>query len=147
MFVDDVLELCGGEGFREIVVRAQGERAAAVVETAMALKRSPYRLGGRDPATGFDCSGLVWFVFSEHAITLPRTVAEQVHAGRRIDRRRIEAGDLVFFATTGRGTSHVGIAIDGEQFIHAPDTGAVVRIEQLDAAYWRRRFTGARRII
>jgi cell wall-associated NlpC family hydrolase len=118
----------------------------ALLDTALAQQGLPYRLGGDDPATGFDCSGLVQYVFLRHAIELPRTVAEQYRVGQSIGRGQVQAGDLVFFSTVGPGATHVGIALDDERFIHAPDTGAVVRIERLDTTYWRTRFRGARRV-
>jgi cell wall-associated NlpC family hydrolase len=125
---------------------ASAVRADAIVDTALALEGTPYQFGGSTPATGFDCSGLVQYVFSQEQVALPRTVAEQYRVGHRVDRDEVEAGDLVFFSTTGPGATHVGIAIDHARFIHAPDTGAVVRVERLDTPYWHERMTGAKRI-
>jgi cell wall-associated NlpC family hydrolase len=118
-----------------------------VLDTAMALQGTRYRLGGSTPDTGFDCSGLVRYVFLQQSVDLPRTVAEQARIGRHVDRAGIKPGDLVFFSTTGKGATHVGIALDGERFIHAPDSGAVVRVERLDAPYWARRYAGSRRVM
>jgi cell wall-associated NlpC family hydrolase len=108
----------------------------------------PYRLGGDTPERGLDCSGLVAFVFAAHGLQLPRTVAEQYIAGRRVRSSDVRPGDLVFFSTTGPGATHVGIAtsVPGE-FVHAPGTGGVVRIDRMDAEYWRARIIGARRVI
>lgn len=119
--------------------------ASSVVETALALEGAPYRYGGRSPA-GFDCSGLVYYVFSRHGIELPATAESQWEVGRSVGRDEIAAGDLVFFVTSGRSISHVGIAIDGESFIHAPNSNSVVRVDRLDDSYWSRRIAGARRI-
>jgi cell wall-associated NlpC family hydrolase len=121
-------------------------RATAILDTAMDQRGVRYRLGGADPDKGFDCSGLVWFVFAQHQVDLPRTVAAQFHEGRKIGRTSIRAGDLVFFSTIGPGATHVGIALDADRFIHAPDTGAVVRIENIDAPYWKRRYVAAKRV-
>lgn len=121
--------------------------AALVLESALALEGRPYLFGGADPATGFDCSGLVWYVFRQHQVTLPRTTAEQSVAGRPVGPRAIEPGDLVFFSTTDKGPSHVGIALDRRTLIHAPSTGTVVRVERFDTAYWQSRLTGVRRLI
>jgi hypothetical protein len=118
-----------------------------VLETALALEGRPYLFGGTDPAAGFDCSGLVWYVFRQHQVTLPRTTVEQSLAGRPVGPKAIEPGDLVFFSTTAKGPSHVGIALDRRTLIHAPSTGTVVRVERFDTAYWQSRLIGARRLI
>jgi cell wall-associated NlpC family hydrolase len=105
----------------------------------------PYRNGGGDPA-GFDCSGFVWYVFGQHGIQVPRTVAAQYRAGIEVGNNPLRAGDLVFFDTSGAGPSHVGILIGGDEFVHAPSTAGVVRVERLSSAYWGPRFAGARRV-
>jgi cell wall-associated NlpC family hydrolase len=129
------------------VASAGGARVTAILDTAMDQRGVRYRLGGADPDKGFDCSGLVWFVFAQHQVDLPRTVAAQFHEGRKIGRKSVRAGDLIFFSTIGPGATHVGIALDADRFIHAPDTGAVVRIENIDAPYWKRRYVGAKRVV
>jgi cell wall-associated NlpC family hydrolase len=117
----------------------------AVVRTAESLLGTPYRLGGTLP-DGFDCSGLVCYVFARHGVAVPRDVKQQAAVGRRVARTDVRAGDLVFFATTGPGPTHVAIAIDGDRFIHAPRSGAVVRIESLRSTYWSKRFLFGRRL-
>ena len=116
---------------------------ADVLATALDLLGTPYRLGGTDPS-GFDCSGFVQFVLARHAVSMPRTVIQQFGVGAPA--RDVEAGDLVFFRTAGRRASHVGIALDGESFVHAPSSRGVVRVERLDAPYWSSRYLGARRV-
>ena len=113
--------------------------------TALALRGAPYRLGGDDP-NGFDCSGLVRYVFAQHGIALPRTVVEQFRVGSGVNATDLKAGDLVFFSTTTPGASHVGIAVGGGAFIHAPTSSGVVRVENLGSSYWGPRFLGARRV-
>jgi cell wall-associated NlpC family hydrolase len=76
---------------------------------------------------------------------MPRTVAEQFQVGARA--REIAPGDLVFFQTEGSKASHVGIAVDAESFVHAPNSRGVVRVERLDSSYWAARFIGARRVL
>ena len=84
-------------------------------------------------------------MFGQHGLSLPRDVKDQFAVGTQVRQRDISAGDLLFFSTVAPGASHVGIALDGEAFVHAPSSKGVVRVERLDAAYWSRRFVGARR--
>jgi cell wall-associated NlpC family hydrolase len=110
----------------------------------LALRGAPYRNGGGDPS-GFDCSGFVAYVFALQGYHLPRTVSEQFYLGRPVDPADVDAGDLVFFTTTAPGPSHVGIAISATEFVHAPSSAGVVRVEALTASYWASRFLAARR--
>jgi cell wall-associated NlpC family hydrolase len=121
------------------------EGGYAIAGTALSLRGAPYRNGGSDPA-GFDCSGFVWYVFGQHGIAVPRTVTDLYRAGADVDGNALRAGDLVFFNTSGAGPSHVGIAIGGDEFVHAPSTAGQVRVERLATGYWAGRFVGARRI-
>jgi cell wall-associated NlpC family hydrolase len=118
---------------------------SAIVDTAMRLRGVPYRNGGSDPS-GFDCSGFVQWVFAKNGVLLPREVREQYGAGEKIGLRDVQPGDLVFFRTVSRGASHVGVVIGADQFVHAPSSTGVVRVERFTATYWARRFVGARRI-
>jgi cell wall-associated NlpC family hydrolase len=111
----------------------------------MKLRGVPYRNGGSDPS-GFDCSGLVQWVFAKNGVMLPREAREQYGAGQKIRLRDVQPGDLVFFHTVSRGASHVGVVIGPDQFVHAPSSTGVVRVERITATYWARRFVGARRI-
>lgn len=106
----------------------------------------PYRRGGTGP-NGFDCSGLVRFVFGEVlGLKLPRRAEEIVNVGQALNGNDLEPGDLVFYNTMGRRNSHVGIYLGDNRFVHAPSTGGVVRIESMNLDYWKKRFNGARRI-
>jgi cell wall-associated NlpC family hydrolase len=118
---------------------------ASAASVALSLLGSPYRNGGTDP-TGFDCSGLVQYVFGQAGLALPRSVREQMRLGTPVDDDVVEAGDLLFFAIDGRTVSHVAIAVGPDGFVHAPSARGVVREERLSAGYWRRRFSGARRL-
>lgn len=122
-----------------------GAAGLSVARTAETLLGLPYREGGALP-DGFDCSGLVSYVFARHGVAVPRDVRRQAFAGTAVSRDDLAPGDLVFFSTAGSGPTHVGIAIGGDRFIHAPRTGEVVRIESLSAGYWTSRFAAARRI-
>lgn len=121
-------------------------RAEALLQALLALGID-YRYGGQSPTTGFDCSGLVAHVFLEaYGKRLPRNTLGQSQAGQAVAETELEAGDLVFFNTLNRPFSHVGIYLGDGRFLHAPRTGARVRVERMDMAYWTRRFDGARRI-
>lgn len=121
-----------------------------LIGLAMKLRDIRYVRGGRDPSTGFDCSGFVRYVFA-HAIglELPSNSASQFLAGLKVNRSEMQPGDLVFFRTAGRRgkgrISHVGIYIDHGQFIHSPSRGKSVRVDNLDESYWAKRFAGAKR--
>jgi len=120
-------------------------RPDTIVGTALTLRGVPYRNGGSDPS-GFDCSGFTQYVFARSGIALPRSVEEQFDQGKKVKARDLSSGDLVFFKTTSRGPSHVGIVIADDQFIHAPSSKGVVRVERLSADYWSKRFIAARRL-
>jgi cell wall-associated NlpC family hydrolase len=117
----------------------------ALTSTALSFRGTPYINGGDGPK-GFDCSGFTQFVYGEYGIKLPRAVKDQFEVGKSVKPAEISAGDLLFFATTERGASHVGIAVGGDEFIHAPSSTGVVRVERLSQSYWAKRFLGARRI-
>jgi len=121
----------------------------AIVQMALGFQGVPYRLGGEEPGAGFDCSGLVRYVFEHYQVDLPRTVAEQYQSGRRVQIDDVQAGDLLFFSTIGPGATHVGIALGPSgpgEFIHAPGDGGAVRVEHFDSPYWRSRLVGVRRL-
>jgi cell wall-associated NlpC family hydrolase len=119
----------------------------AIAQFALGFRGVPYRLGGADPG-GFDCSGLVQYVFAQYGVAVPRVVEQQYEVGDKIRPSDIQPGDLIFFNTKsrGRGASHVGIAIGQDSFVHAPNSTGVVRIEALGQGYWGSRYVGARRI-
>jgi hypothetical protein len=117
----------------------------ALTGTALALRGTQYRNGGHDPS-GFDCSGFTQYVFEQHGIALPRDVKSQFEEGTPVKPAEIAPGDLIFFSTAAPGPSHVGIALGGDEFVHAPSSTGVVRVERLSATYWSQRFVGARRV-
>jgi cell wall-associated NlpC family hydrolase len=117
----------------------------ALVGTALSLRGLPYRDGGSDP-TGFDCSGFTQYVFAQHGVALPRAVRDQFRVGQDVNPRDLAPGDLVFFRTTARDPSHVAIVVGGDEFVHAPTSSGVVRVERLSSSYWAQRYLGARRI-
>lgn len=114
---------------------------------ALAMTDKPYRYGGESPYQGFDCSGLVSFVYDKIGISLPRTTTELAQAGQSIPLSRLSVGDLVFFRIAKRSNDHVGIYIGKRRFVHAPSAGKSVSIESLADPYWQKRITQARRVI
>jgi cell wall-associated NlpC family hydrolase len=123
-----------------------GGTAQMALASALELRGVPYRNGGSDP-NGFDCSGLVQWVFAQNGRALPREVREQFLVGREVDADEVQPGDLLFFDTGSRGASHVGIALDRESFVHAPSSNGVVRVERYTSNYWSSRYLGARRVV
>uniref|UniRef100_UPI003340E04E C40 family peptidase n=1 Tax=Castellaniella defragrans TaxID=75697 RepID=UPI003340E04E len=118
-----------------------------LVSTAMKFLGVKYRYGGGSPGEGFDCSGLVAYAAEKSlGLKLPRSAREMAHTGISVDREELRRGDLVFFNTRGHRNSHVGIYLGDHKFVHAPRTGAKVRVESMDLAYWRKRYNGARRL-
>ena len=117
-----------------------------LVGTALDLRGIPYRNGGTD-RSGFDCSGFTQYVFAQYGLSLPREVRDQFKAGKPVDWQALEPGDLIFFSTTEPGASHVGIAVGGDAFVHAPSSSGVVRVERFSSSYWAPRFVGGRRVL
>jgi cell wall-associated NlpC family hydrolase len=131
------------------ISRAPTAHAAnAVLMRAIGLVGTPYRYGGNTPQGGFDCSGLVGFVFADAAgLSLPRSTGEIARVpAASVSRERLAAGDLVLFADAGR-VSHIGIYVGDARFVHAPSAGGTVRLDPLDAPYWQKRFVGGRRLL
>jgi peptidoglycan DL-endopeptidase CwlO len=119
--------------------------AYALIGTALQLRGTQYRDGGSDPH-GFDCSGFTQYVFAQYGLSLPRAVRDQFSSGKLVRSDEIEAGDLLFFTTNAPGASHVAIAVGGDEFVHAPSSTGVVRVERLSNRYWAQRLVGARRV-
>ncbi|MFN3786326.1 MAG: C40 family peptidase [Thiothrix sp.] len=117
-----------------------------VVWKAQKQQGKMYRWGGASPITGFDCSGLTQYAFKDGAqVAIPRTAAEQYRIATKIPAGQAMKGDLVFFRTSGKRVSHVGIYLGNNRFIHAPRTGRAITTEALDG-YWARALVGFGRI-
>ena len=123
------------------------QKASELVVNAMGFLGVPYKWGGTDADTGFDCSGFVVSVYQQSiGLLLPRKAEQQAAATQKIEQTDLQPGDLVFFNTMRRAFSHVGIYVGNGKFIHAPRAGAEVRVESMGGSYWQRRFDGARRV-
>ncbi|HKT64667.1 MAG TPA: C40 family peptidase [Burkholderia sp.] len=131
--------------FPKFVDHSVGQEEISI--QAMSLVGVPYRWGGNTPTSGFDCSGLVRYVMGRAAdVNLPRTTADMSSRGVSIDPDQVAPGDLIFFNTTGRPHSHVGIYVGKLRFVNAPSTGGTVRLDYLTNPYWAKRFDGIRRV-
>lgn len=119
-----------------------------VLFRALGLVGTPYRYGGNTPEGGFDCSGLVTYVYRDSAgLGLPRSSRDLAALPvPRIERRRLQSGDLVFFGARD-AVSHVGIYVGENRFVHAPATGGTVRLDTLDGPYWKDRYLFAKRVL
>ena len=120
-----------------------------VLMRAIGLVGTPYRYGGNTPEGGFDCSGLVDFVFMDAAgLKLPRSTRELVEIDAPgISPDNLQPGDLLFFNPGGGSVSHIGIYVGEGRFVHAPSAGGTVRLDVLEAAYWKRAYLGAKRVL
>ncbi len=117
----------------------------ALVKTARDFIGVPYLWGGTSSDTGFDCSGLTMTIYQLNGLNLPRHSGHQFEAGNPVDKDQLQKGDLIFFATKGKGkVSHVGIYIGDGQFIHAPSRGKNIRIDSLSGNFFAKRFAGGR---
>ncbi len=117
-----------------------------VADFALTLRDIRYRRAGRDPSTGFDCSGFTHYVYNKtFGVDLPYDAPSQFLDGEKIARSDLKVGDLVFFAVRNRIT-HVGIYMGEGRFIHSPSPGKRVRVDELASAYWAKRYAGARRV-
>jgi len=119
-----------------------GERAA---QHAAQLVGKPYRYGGASPSTGFDCSGLVQWSYAQAGRKLPRSTDDQRTLANRIKVSELRPGDLIFFDQEGKKNSHVGLYVGKREFVHAPSSGKRVRRDRLDAPYWSKHISEARR--
>lgn len=116
-----------------------------VLKTAMTQYGVKYAYGKSSPSDGFDCSGLIYWAYSQHGITVPRNTSGQSKAGKWIAARNTRQGDIVVFRV-GKSL-HTGLVADKGRFLHAPSSGGYVRMEYLNSAYWKGKIIGYRRIV
>ena len=117
----------------------------SIASTAEGFLGIPYKWNGSSPDQGFDCSGLAMVVYQINGLDLPRTSRDQWRAGEPVSQDKILKGDLVFFSVPGvKKTSHVGIYLGNEQFIHSPGEGKNVQIDSLSNSYFKKHYKGAR---
>jgi len=146
LFASDVNRLIASQADATPV--EQSGRVQTLLKRALTLLGTPYRWGGTSPDGGFDCSGLVGYVFrSALGIELPRVSRDMATQGKLItDRAALTAGDIVFFSRRGKRVDHVGIYMGEGRFLHAPRTGKDVEVSSLTEGYWSHKFMQARRV-
>ena len=130
---------------QQTTVRASNEVASRAVDYAREMLGKPYRYAGDTPA-GFDCSGLVKYSYGRAGISMPRDTHAQHRMSVLVSTRGLREGDLLFFDEEGRKKSHVGIYLGNGRFIHAPSSGGKVRIDSVNADFWKKHFVEARRV-
>lgn len=123
---------------------AQSNLGQKIAELAEQQVGAPYLYGGDTP-NGFDCSGLVQYVYAQAGVSLPRTAEGQYNSTPRVARDALEPGDIVFFNSDSGSLMHVGIYIGSHWFVHAPESGKSVSGARLDSAYWYGHYLGAGR--
>jgi cell wall-associated NlpC family hydrolase len=124
--------------------------AEDVLFRALGLVGTPYRWGGNTPDSGFDCSGLIGYVYHDvTGISLPRTTREMISMqAANVGKEGLQTGDLIFFATNGGSqVSHAGIYVGEGRFVHAPATGGTVKLDSLSKAYWQKAYLSAKRVL
>jgi len=124
------------------------QQQSPIITYALSLQGVPYRYGKESPEEGFDCSGFVKHVYEKQGIILPRTVRAMATSLPQVPKSDVHTGDLVFFNTSGKSFSHVGIYVDNDKFVHAPSqrTGRVL-VSSLKNQYWQKHYIGVRRPI
>jgi hypothetical protein len=143
--------IVGEETFRKLMDRSLPPSRSGilpgirrVVSAALSYRGAPYRFGGATPG-GFDCSGFTRFVFAQAGVQLPRMADEQYLAGRKIAKRDLQSGDLVYFETYTAGISHVGIYLGGDEFVSSTSSAGIA-VRSINDSYWGPRYVGATRM-
>lgn len=145
IFLIALLTACGSAPAQHN--EARDERMNDLVMYAISLAETPYRYGGSNERSGFDCSGYVGHVYREVLdIKLPRTTKALSGVGDPLRQSELRPGDLVFFNTQRSPFSHVGIYVGERKFVHSPKTGSRIRVENMELNYWKSRYNGARRV-
>jgi cell wall-associated NlpC family hydrolase len=147
-----LLAACGGSAVRQASTETIAHQSGAVSEQgnevalyALALIDTGYRFGGKNPDAGLDCSGMVSYVYGRATrLKVAGSAADIARLARPIERDALRPGDLVFFNTSNRSFSHVGIYVGDARFVHAPSSNGRVRIDRLNDRYYAQRFEAAR---
>lgn len=128
-----------------VSTRPGSVNARQASDLAASMVGKPYRYGGHHPNQGFDCSGLVYYSFRRAGLDVPRSTASQRRSTGKVTLSHAARGDLLFFNQEGKYSSHVGIYLGGDRFVHAPSSGKRVRTDSLSDPYWRKHLADVRR--
>jgi len=139
-----LLLLAAGCASTPIADAPGGARHQQAADVAASMVGKPYRYGGTTPQ-GFDCSGLVQYSFKRAGMDVPRITSTQRDMSRKVSVSGLARGDLLFFNQEGKYSSHVGIYLGRNRFVHAPSSGKNVRVDFLTDAYWQKHLVDARR--
>ena len=142
-------ESADGENGEFVSAQAKEEtlKRQSLLNLAYSKQGCPYSWGLAGP-NSFDCSGFAYYTYKNAVgITLPRTSSQQAKVGTTVNKSDLKPGDLVFFNTSGRGISHVGIYVGNGNMIHAPSSGKTVRVESINSSYYKSRYVTAKRIL
>lgn len=148
-----LLAACTGRPSAPVITSPTSHQPSAAAEevlfAALGLVGTPYRYGGNTPDSGFDCSGLIGYVYRGAAgMALPRTTSAMSTLGVGVSRNALQPGDLLFFATSGgRKVSHAAIYVGEGRFVHAPSSGGTVRLDRLSDRYWQQSYLSAKRVL
>jgi cell wall-associated NlpC family hydrolase len=129
-----------------IAATAERNSGREAADLALALVGTPYRYGGADPAQGFDCSGLVHYVYRQLGRAVPRRAQDQFRVADKIGLQQLSAGDLMFFQDEAK-LAHVGIYVGDGLFVHAPATGRIVSVASLSSTYYQEHLVGVGRLL
>ncbi len=145
---DESLRITGGTDIPAVTEPGLFAQAQELALRALGFIGVPYKWGGSSPETGFDCSGLIRFLYAQITgrALKASNAAEISRVGEIIDKSDLQPGDLVFFNTLRRPFSHVGIYLGNSRFVHAPSRGGAVEIVDMSQRYWKNRYNGARRL-
>ncbi len=128
-----------------VSTRPGNVNARQASDLAASMVGKPYRYGGHHPSQGFDCSGLVYYSFRRAGLNVPRSTDSQRRSTAKVTLSHVSRGDLLFFNQEGKYSSHVGIYLGGDRFVHAPSSGKRVRTDSLSDPYWRKHLADVRR--
>lgn len=134
------------EARREAELAAQKAAGESIAQMALSFVGYNYKYGGKSPETGFDCSGLVYYIYGQHGYSLQRVADEQAKQGRHLEPDEIMPGDLLAFFTSGKYVGHVGIYVGYGYYVHAMGAAYGVQLTALDDPYLPRVYEGRRLI-